>query len=198
MGSTWGFFEELSGELASAGAELRKQSERIGRNAGLALAALGATPDRDGATDAPPNPELPGTRARLRELKFLEGIWKDPATGAIACAREHIGEMRCVYSFRGPLATGEFCDFRLVNGGLLGRFQWISRSLSGYVFYRLESTQRLVGGWWLASSIPDHRVPELPHVTGMVAQTWLRQPLNQVFPAWAEDFFRKLGSGKAG
>ena len=80
MGSTWGFFEELSGELACASAELRKQSERIRRNADLALAALGGSPDRDGVTDAPPGPVLPGTRARLREFKFLEGIWKDKAT----------------------------------------------------------------------------------------------------------------------
>jgi hypothetical protein len=57
------------------GAELRKQSEQMRRNAAHELAALGASDYSAGAAEAPPGRILPGVRAELHELKFLEGMW---------------------------------------------------------------------------------------------------------------------------
>jgi eukaryotic-like serine/threonine-protein kinase len=167
-------------------ASLGQPSKRI------VSAASGASPARSGA---PAEAPLPGIRPGSYELKFLQGIWQDPETGAIACAREHRGELRLV--IKGNRTTGEVLDWRWVNNTLIGRFQSILGPTSGYVQFRVESAKRLIGGWWYSHNVPEHLFSQLPNVNGMIPQTWVRQPSSKVFPAWAEKFFRGLGAGPA-
>ncbi|WP_437942939.1 hypothetical protein [Sorangium sp. So ce341] len=141
---------------------------------------------------------LPGARPGLHELKFLEGVWQDPETGALACAREHRGELRLV--IQGKITRGEVLDWRLITDArpaveLIGRFARIQAPTLGftlgYTYLRMESTKRLVGGWWSVHTVPDHLISQLPNVKGMVPQTWVRQRSKHAFPAWVEDLFRK-------
>lgn len=165
-----------------------------------AVTAPGGSRRRLSIPDAPSAPALPGARPGLHELKFLQGIWQDPEAGALACAREHRGELRMV--IKGKMTQGELLDWRLDNQALpavvvIGRFSRIAGSTSGYAYFRVESTKRLVGGWWSSHNVPEHLVSQLPHVKGMVPQTWVRQPSRHVFPEWAEDFFSKLAAGSS-
>lgn len=165
-----------------------------------AVTAPGGSRRRLSIPDAPSAPALPGARPGLHELKFLQGIWQDPETGALACAREHRGELRMV--IKGKMTQGELLDWRLDDQALpavvvIGRFSRIVGSTSGYAYFRVESTKRLVGGWWSSHKVPAHLVSQLPNVKGMVPQTWVRQPSRHVFPEWAEDFFSKLAAGSS-
>jgi nucleoside phosphorylase len=148
------------------------------------------------ATIASPGVPVGGARVGTSgpsELVALEGIWERAETGSTACMRVVNGELRCPYLYRpGSISTGEYHSIRAINGALFGRFRWFDGSYSGYFYLRIESPDRLVGGWWYAEDVPADAIERLPHVEGMVESTWIRQPLATSFPPWAERFFEDL------
>jgi hypothetical protein len=74
----------------------------------------------------------------------------------------------------------------------IGRYRWFNDTIAGYFYLRIESPDRLVGGWWSASDATAEAMEQLPPVEGMVASTWIRQKDVQRFPEWAEAFFRNI------
>ncbi|MRG92568.1 hypothetical protein [Polyangium spumosum] len=131
--------------------------------------------------------------ASISELKALEGLWVNVESGSTYCMRMVRGELRCPYSYgTGNKLTGEYHSLRIENGSLFGRYRWFNDAIAGYFYLRIESLDRLVGGWWSASDATAEAMAQLPPAEGMVASTWIRQKDVQRFPEWAEAFFGSI------
>jgi len=144
-------------------------------------------------------PALPGRVPGEAELRFVEGVWREEELGSIACAGIHDGQLRFIYSYAGDEQfTGECYDWRLQDGALFARFRWIDTPTSGYVYFRIESEDRLDGGWWYARQVPQPTLDRLPSIPGMHRQTWVRGPSRTSMPTWGQTFFRALRAGRSG
>lgn len=142
-------------------------------------------------------PTLPGRPPIESEVRFIEGVWQEEGLGSVACALVHDGQLRFIYSYAGDdRVTGECYDWRLHEGALLGRFRWIDTANAGYVYFRIESDDRLDGGWWYGRQVPPPVVERLPYVPGMRRQIWTRAHGRTTMPLWGQSFFRALKTGR--
>lgn len=177
-------------DITTLGAELSPRSMSIqGRLEAVASQTQSRSP-----------PGSPGQDAG--ELMFLQGIWKNIENGSLVCNRAFRGEIRCCYCFGGDDSlTGEYYQWKLLNGSLSARFRWFNENVSGYTHLRVVSPDRLEGGWWYDHHVPNDLIEKekLPDVRGMHRSNWERQSsYPQPFPAWAEEFFRGLEAGDRG
>jgi hypothetical protein len=130
-------------------------------------------------------------------LKFFEGIWKNKVTGSTHCARIVDGELFMPYCYRGDTElTGHYYNLRLIGDTLLGRFEWLDESgVSGYTFQKVESKNRLQGGWWYSEDVPWEVLNDISRINasipGMTESILERNPRVKRFPSWAEEYFRK-------
>jgi len=130
------------------------------------------------------------------ELKFFEGIWKNRETGSTYCARVVGGELYMPYCYHGDTElTGHYYNFRLIGNTLFGRFRWFYRPPSGYFYLRVESKDRLVGGWWSNEDIPNEIIIDISRLNASIP--WMTESVlnkeskNRQFPSWAEEYFRQ-------
>jgi Predicted nucleotide-binding protein containing TIR-like domain len=129
--------------------------------------------------------------SHANELRFLEGVWTNDEQSTY-CMRILRDELRCVYCFGGDSeATAEMYSWRLVDTSLFAKFRWFDRSISGYVYFRIESPLRLDGGWWYGEDVPEHAIAQLPHVDKMRRYVWTRQAGIKVY-SWADKYFESF------
>ncbi|WP_437608400.1 hypothetical protein WMF20_47260 [Sorangium sp. So ce834] len=136
--------------------------------------------------------------AHVLDPRALEGVWYNPESRNTYYMRFHGGELRGVYCYRGDLSgLAEYYNLRLVGDVILGRFRWLKRPrTAGYVYLKLESKDRLVGGWCLQSYAPPEGLEALPHHPEYLEQmTWIRQLPAPPLPEWAERYFDALAHG---
>ncbi|WP_437832512.1 hypothetical protein [Sorangium sp. So ce1153] len=147
-------------------------------------------------TAAAPEPVEAKGRADVLNLQTLEGVWYNPESRNTYYVRLHRGEPRGVYCYKGDLsAPAEYHNLKLVGDVVLGRFRWLKRPRTvGYIYLKLESKDRIVGGWCLESYAPPEGIEALPHRPEYLEQmTWIRQIPAPPWPEWAERYFASLG-----
>jgi hypothetical protein len=129
------------------------------------------------------------------ELRSLEGVWRAHPSGSVLCARMVGNELLVPYSYfnMGEL-TGHYFNVRLIGSNMFARFEWFREpDISGYAYLRVESADRLVGGWWYAKDVPPQVTSDitridrfLPGINEMV----LERIAGAETPEWAEEYFR--------
>jgi len=100
------------------------------------------------------------------------------------------GELKLAYRFSG---VGQIFDWRQTGDTLVARFRWVSGALSGFIYLRAVSADRLEGGWWTAPADAPHPSPEqggLP-TRAVSPCIWVRQPQSKWVPEWAEKVFAR-------
>jgi hypothetical protein len=147
--------------------------------------------EKDRSPAGPPAARANGAAtANEKDMAFLAGVWRSPRESTF-CVRLIHGEPRCVYRIRGgTVPTGELYGWRLLQGSLRARFRWFDGTNRGYFHLRIEGPDRLAGGWWYESDVPDHLVESLPDVPRMRPTTWAREPSAEL-PQWAISYFQK-------
>ncbi|XXX76399.1 TIR domain-containing protein [Sorangium sp. So ce134] len=177
----------LASEVAALRAALDAQSESF-RQMLAAATKIAAAPERAEAKGP----------ADVLDLRMLEGAWYNPESRNTYFMRCHEGELRGVYCYRGdPNGLAEYHNLKLVGDVILGRFRWLKRPrTAGYVYLKIESKDRLLGGWCLQSYAPPEGLEALPHRPEVLEQmTWIRQVPSPPLPEWAERYFDALGDG---
>lgn len=130
-------------------------------------------------------------------LKFFEGVWRNPTTNSTYYARVVDGRLFMPYCYRGDThLTGHYYNFRLVGETLVGRFEWLDESgISGYAIQKVESSDRLVGGWWYAQDVPPEMINDVSRINlsmpSMRESDLERDTATKRFPRWAEAYFFK-------
>lgn len=174
--------KELLAEVASLRREFKEQLAEV-RHIMNAVT---------GAQEKPPS-----KGCQVLELKLLEGVWKAEQRHSIYCARlMENGELLVPYSYGNSAdLTGHYFNVRLIGDSLFARFAWLnSPEISGYALLRVESINRLVGGWWYSEDVPEEMLRDLtridhslPRMNKLVLN---RTPL-QDLPWWAEEYFKE-------
>ncbi len=136
------------------------------------------------------------------DLTLFEGVWEDQVSGSTYCARIIDGELFMPYSYGSDsYLTGLYYNCRLIGETLFSRFKWLDISrwfalgTSGYSFLKIESENKLVGGWWFSDDISSDLANDFSRlndsVPGMTMSILKRHSANKQFPSWAEKYFRK-------
>lgn len=132
------------------------------------------------------------------DQKFFEGIWKDELSQTVFYARVINGELFVPYCYGGasPILTGRFYNCRLIAKTLFTRFEWFGSDISGYAFLKVESNNRLVGGWWYRDDLPREVISGVSKVNEsiprMVAHVLARQTGSEQIASCAEEYFERL------
>lgn len=132
-------------------------------------------------------------------FRFFEGIWRDVQKGSTYYVRYgDDGKVRCVYCHGGnDELSGEYYDLKLIDKTIIARYRWFDREhISGYAYLRIETADRLAGGWWPSEAIDIDLVERLHKVGGGNLMVWQRQPASVVIPDWAEKAFQRLQSDR--
>jgi hypothetical protein len=176
-------FKSIISEMASLKLEVSNHVNEVRH-----IMKLITSPERvDFRIDVSKNPNL----------EFLEGIWTNEETGSTYCARIVDGELFMPYSYHGDKAlTGHYYNLKLIGETLFGRFKWFnSNDIFGYTFLKIESQNKLVGGWWSGLDLPREVLNDIsrmnPSIPDMVESILVRNPNTERFPSWAEEYFRR-------
>lgn len=131
------------------------------------------------------------------DLGFFEGVWKNEATESVYYARVVNGELLIPYCYGNrSTITGHYHHCRLIGETLFGRFEWFNSPISGYAFLKVESRNRLVGGWWYKEDLPHEVLSGAltvnENIPGMVRYTFKRSTRSKKPPTWALEYFKRM------
>lgn len=76
-------------------------------------------------------------------------------------------------SQRGPIAFDRFSN----------------SEMKGYAYMRIESQNRLIGGWCFESDISQEGILDIPRLDSLAPLIWIREGLDTSFPVWVERYF---------
>jgi hypothetical protein len=133
-------------------------------------------------------------QSRPADLAFFEGVWRDDVSGSLFCARLIDGELVMPYCWEGSYhLTGRFFDFNLIGTSIFARFEWLSSQVtSGYGTLKIESQNRLQGGWWNGCDVPaDFKgdYTQIGTANPNMNKLQLTRMIGRAAPSWAEDYF---------
>ena len=129
-------------------------------------------------------------------LEFFEGIWCDESDGTIFYAKIINDELLMPYLYTNdPDCPAHHYNCKLIGNTLFARFEWFSEDISGYTVLKIESEDKLVGGWWYSHSIPDEIRSNMTLISetipGMVPERWKRIKEKRSEPKWVREYFKK-------
>jgi hypothetical protein len=133
-------------------------------------------------------------------LEFFEGNWDNMMTGSRYYAKIVNGKLLIPYCYsERTKITGHYYNCRLVEKTLFARFEWFDRAVSGYIFLKIESENRLVGGWWYSEALTSKEVNDISEINdsipGMNEITLDRDTTLKEMPKWAKEYFEELEQG---
>lgn len=172
------FVRELLQEVSSLRRDFKSQLDEV-------RGVLSAVTSQQGPS--------PYGKSSAHELDFLAGAWMATPSGTHLYARLVNGEIVAPYCFGGDSAmTGHFHNFRKHGENVFARFEWCGcPEIRGYGVWKIESNDRLSGGWWAADDVPQdiaQDVLRLPQRTqGMNAWTLTRLH-GKATPRWALEY----------
>jgi hypothetical protein len=128
------------------------------------------------------------------DLSDLVGVWREQPGRSlfVGCLVE--GEFLMPYAYtRAQELDAHFYDFRRVGELLLARFAWFDASITGYGMFKVESPEKLSGGWWYGSQLPEKAWQDGALADGAPFMNDLNliRDRNATEPLWLEDY---LGS----
>jgi hypothetical protein len=125
-------------------------------------------------------------------LAALQGQWRADDGHGFYCARVIDGELRVAYCFGAEdRLMAHLYEIRLVNQLLTARFAWFDGTFHGKLMFRIESVDRLAGGYWL----DDELLGEVDWTSRHAGFEHLLTPLilvrapDTTTPDWAEQYF---------
>lgn len=135
------------------------------------------------------------------DLKFFEGVWRNILTDSTFYARVVNGELLLPYCYRGNSElTGHYYNCKAIGETLFSRFEWLNGGISGYAFFRVESENRLVGGWWYSEDVPLEIMNDVSRISDSIPRMKKsileRYTKIEKLPSWAEEYFKMLNSEK--
>lgn len=137
----------------------------------------------------------------LSKLKRLEGCWRSSPDHSLMCARLIDGQLLVPYCYGSDThLTAHIFNIHVLENNLFGRFAWLdSLGLSGYVFLRIEASDRLVGGWWFTGEVsPISGDITQIDLTAPGMKKWVLELLpKQSPPDWAENYFTNVDAVQA-
>lgn len=153
-----------------------------------------------------------GTGIDENDLSFFEGAWKSSPGGSMLYARIINGKLLAPYCYNGNShLTAHYYDFHRLGNTIIARFKWFRTefgfdfelsdyegfNIEGYTIMNIESSDRLVGGWWYGTyQIPETIALINQHMQhpGMAPIMLLRGKKIKKFPVWAEEYFKKASA----
>lgn len=138
--------------------------------------------------------ELAGT-----DLHLLEGPWLGEEEGTHLYARVIDGQLVAPYCYGGnDELTAEYYDWKKVGDYWFTRYRWFDRSISGFAFYKLETSDKLVGMWWYRDDAPNE-MSTFEDLDGKVRSrghqaVWIRKRKLRP-PKWVQEYFQKAEEG---
>ena len=82
-------------------------------------------------------------------------------------------ELLIPYSFDLPTKLdSHFYNVTVADNLILARFSWFETDIAGYIMLKMESPDRLLGGWWWDEEGISRRMPPIPQSPCRV--WWLR------------------------
>ena len=133
------------------------------------------------------------------DMEFFEGNWNSIMTGSRLYAKIVKGKLLVPYCYsQRTKITGHYYNCRLVEKTLFARFEWFNNAVSGYIFLKIESENRLTGGWWYIEDLTSKEVNDISKINdsipGMNEITLDRDTTSKEMPEWAKEYFEGLES----
>jgi len=140
------------------------------------------------------------SEASSDNLRFMEGAWRASPCNSHLYARLVHGQLFVPYCFHGnDSLKSRLFNVRRIGENIFARFGWIRNAdISGYVQLRIDSHDRLVGGWWYSGDAPEEVVNNTSRMSRVLPRMvpWeLTRISNRKTPRWAEDYFNELEQG---
>lgn len=125
----------------------------------------------------------------------FEGIWNS-ASGGMHCARVVDSQLFIPYCYSYDThLTGHYYQCSTIDSTLFCRFRWFDESFSGYVFLKLVSPDKAIGGWWYTQHVPSSVRRDMSRMDFSLPwinkTTWIRDKSIKQFPKWAENYFKQ-------
>jgi hypothetical protein len=129
-------------------------------------------------------------------LKSLEGAWLAHEDNTHMYIRVINGTLVAPYCYDGNDAlTAEHYAWRKTGDFWFTRYRWFTSRTGGFAFYKLESTNRLVGTWWYDEDSPreisTYEALDKKTRERGIQGTWTRRADFRL-PTWAEEYFAKI------
>lgn len=129
-------------------------------------------------------------------LKFFEGIWLNESSGSILFGKVIKNELLIPYLYRGSFdCPAHYYNCKLIGNTLFARFEWFFGDISGYSIFKIESEDRLVGGWWYSQDVPEEIRRNISlmseTIPGMIPVRWKRIKEKRSEPTWIREYFKK-------
>jgi hypothetical protein len=130
----------------------------------------------------------------ILDLTFFEGAWEDKPSNSNFYARIINGELVIAYCYGGNSElSSRFYNCKIIGDTLFARFKWFKAPVSGYTFLKVESENKLVGGWWYSEDLPGEVLNDISNINasipGMNKSILERKTEAGEFPIWAERYF---------
>jgi hypothetical protein len=122
-------------------------------------------------------------------LTRFEGAWYNAESESYLYARFVNGQLLAPYCYMGnDHLTGVYYGWSRMGEYWFARFSWVSEDIAGFAFVREESSDALVGSWWL-----DEEFSESPNAPPDISGVSMRieRLRGAQTPTWAERFFDK-------
>lgn len=129
-------------------------------------------------------------------LEFFEGIWHLGSSNSIYYAKIINNELLIPYLYNEDIEMpAHYYNCKLIGDTLFARFAWFSRDISGYIFLKIESEDRLVGGWWYSEDVPQEIRNNIvlinETIPRMVPMHLERVKEKKTEPKWIQEYFKK-------
>lgn len=141
-------------------------------------------------------PSMPAVQRHVAEQ--FQGMWVDNF-GGLSCAKVVRGELRIPYCFGGTRRlTSHIYNIRVCDDTVVGRFEWFSGEIDGYVYLRLSDPDHLEGGWWYEHEVPPavafdpSALAKKPK--GMHFLMLTKNRKRKKWPKWATDYYKTIAS----
>ncbi len=128
------------------------------------------------------------------DLAFFEGAWVDKLSKSTFYARVIYGELLMPYCYGGnSKLTGRVYNFRIIGNTLFARFKWFNSQISGFFYLKVESENKLVGGWWYTEDLPMDLLGDISSIDesapSLHESILERKLVVEEYPMWAERYF---------
>lgn len=129
------------------------------------------------------------------DVSLFEGAWEDTPTHSMFYVRIVNNELLVAYCYAGDSElTARFYNCKVIDDTLFARFEWFEALISGYVFLKVISKNKLSGGWWYRQDVPIKLRDDISSfddsIPGMNRSILVRRNNISRFPVWAENYFK--------
>lgn len=127
-----------------------------------------------------------GSRTLQPRFESLVGHWLNIETGSHVYPRIIRGELVAPYCHGDNTElTGVYFGWRRTGEYWFAHYQWLESDISGFLFLRMQSFERMSGAWWSSKQVVGDS-DAAPRSTGVDAN-WVKQGETPI-PSWAEEF----------